>query len=517
MKTVFAYTRVSTVRQGTTGSSLTEQKSAIQHYATQNSLCIKAWFEEQETAAKQGRPIFGKLLARMRLGEATGIIIHKIDRSARNLRDWADLGELVDKGFEIHLAHESLDLKSRGGRLAADIQAVVAADYVRNLRQEVLKGIKGRLKQGLYPWPAPRGYLDQGGGKPKILDPQTAPLVKRLFELYATGEYSLKALTREARIIGLKGRGGRPLSPNGISTIFHTTFYIGIVLHRPTGERYPGVHEPLISIALFDKVQTILAGKMIRKETTHSFSFRRMVRCHSCRRFLSGERQKGLIYYRCHSDNCRGVSIRHEVVKDYAAKFLSMLTLPPDTLASLRAEFELLMDEKYGDRESLRRSGQLNLTKCEERLRQLTDRYLDGDLDRSTFLERKERLVVEQAHIRERLTGLSAAGNPVGMKFELFFELQKSLYKAENLLSEANLARFLKETSSNFWIDGKSLSVEPKTAYFELANALGIPNCGATRCIVRSSWILPQRPLTKNKIKRLAKSLLGSWLAEEDG
>ncbi len=52
---------------------------------------------------------------------------------------------------EVHFANESLDLQSRGGRLSADIQAVVAADYIRNLREETRKGFYGRLKQGLCP------------------------------------------------------------------------------------------------------------------------------------------------------------------------------------------------------------------------------------------------------------------------------------------------------------------------------------------------------------------------------
>jgi len=56
------------------------------------------------------------------------------------LRDWADLGELIDAGVEVHFATESLDLHTRGGRLSADIQAVVAADYIRNLREETRKG-----------------------------------------------------------------------------------------------------------------------------------------------------------------------------------------------------------------------------------------------------------------------------------------------------------------------------------------------------------------------------------------
>ena len=111
MKSVFAYVRVSTVRQGTHGSSLSEQQSAIERYATKHNLNIVEWFEEQETAAKRGRPIFSRMLKLLERQKATGVIIHKIDRSARNLKDWADLAELIDRGVEIHFAHESLDLQ----------------------------------------------------------------------------------------------------------------------------------------------------------------------------------------------------------------------------------------------------------------------------------------------------------------------------------------------------------------------------------------------------------------------
>lgn len=102
------------------------------------------------------------------------LVVHKIDRSARNFRDWALIGDLADSGIEIHFATETLDFGSRGGRLAADVQAVVAADYIRNLRDETKKGLQGRLKQGIYPFKAPLGYLDTGGGNPKA--PATVPV-----------------------------------------------------------------------------------------------------------------------------------------------------------------------------------------------------------------------------------------------------------------------------------------------------------------------------------------------------
>src|SRR5262250_985510 len=183
MKQFYGYVRVSTAKQGEKGVSLQEQRDAIERYAQRNGLQISEWFEERETAAKRGRPIFNKMLKLLKSGKSDGVIIHKIDRSARNLKDWADLGELIDGGIEVHFANESLDLHSRGGRLSADIQAVVAADYIRNLREETIKGFYGRLKQGLYPLPAPVGYLDQGRGRPKVIDPLNGPLVRLAFEL----------------------------------------------------------------------------------------------------------------------------------------------------------------------------------------------------------------------------------------------------------------------------------------------------------------------------------------------
>jgi DNA invertase Pin-like site-specific DNA recombinase len=90
------------------------------------------------------------MLKLLRQRKAEGVVMHKIDRSARNLKDWADLVDLADRGIEVQFANEGLDLNSRGGRLSADIQAVVASDYIRNLREEAKKGIYGRLKQGFH-------------------------------------------------------------------------------------------------------------------------------------------------------------------------------------------------------------------------------------------------------------------------------------------------------------------------------------------------------------------------------
>lgn len=74
MKSYFAYIRVSTARQGEEGVSLQEQKSSILEYASKRGMHIAEWFEEQESAAKRGRPVFTRLVAMLKARRAAGIV-----------------------------------------------------------------------------------------------------------------------------------------------------------------------------------------------------------------------------------------------------------------------------------------------------------------------------------------------------------------------------------------------------------------------------------------------------------
>ena len=103
-KTCFAYTRVSTVKQGD-GVSLEAQREAISAFAKRHGLKVSRWFEEKETAAKRGRPVFDEVVRALQAREAEGLIVHKIDRSARNFSDWARVGDLVDSGIDINTHH----------------------------------------------------------------------------------------------------------------------------------------------------------------------------------------------------------------------------------------------------------------------------------------------------------------------------------------------------------------------------------------------------------------------------
>jgi site-specific DNA recombinase len=425
-KKYFGYIRVSTAKQGEKGVSLQEQKDAILQYAQRYGLSITQWFEERESAAKRGRALFTQMMKQLQRGNARGVIIHKIDRSARNLKDWADLGELIDAGVEVHFANESLDLNTRGGRLSADIQAVVASDYIRNLREETKKGFYGRLKQGFYPLPAPLGYLDCGKAKTKELDPERAPLVAKLFTLYGTGKYSLHRLLDESRDWGLRNRRGRTLTLNGLSTILNNPFYAGMILIHRTGELFAGNHRPLVAKSLFDRVQSILRGKTVVRTVRHNFAFRKRVRCGQCGYTLIGELQKGHVYYRCQRRTCPTTTVREETVDSAIAPLVAKLTFDAEELEYIRGWVDEARAHEHTRCQQELHNARLQLDGTRTRLGRLTDAFLDGTIEKPLFEARKAALLNDEQRIAEMIRNLEA-GNGGGLdRLERFLELIKN-------------------------------------------------------------------------------------------
>lgn len=460
MKKYVGYIRVSTPRQGEKGVSLQEQKEAIERYASRQRLTIVEWFEERTTAAKRGRRVFTQMMRLLTSRKVAGVVCHKIDRSARNLADWADLGELIDRGVEVHFAGESLDLQSRGGRLSADIQAVVAADFIRNLREETRKGLYGRLKQGLYPLGAPIGYLDAGAGKPKVIDPVRGPLIRETFELYATGTYSLEALCELMKERGLRKKTGAPLTIPNLSYILNNPFYFGLIKLRSTGETFWGIHEPLVSKALFDNVRRVLRGKIAARTKKHEFMFRRLLRCKHCGYALIGEERKGHVYYRCHTRTCPTTCLREERVLEAVQEQLRTVLFTPDEKAYcdhvIHAQAANWLKQAESTRESLSR----DLGNVKARILKLTDAFLDGTIEKELFEERKEGLLLERKELEEKLERLGKRGKSNTESLAGYLEEADSLYLRYLLATPEERRELIHSATSNLEVDQKDVVVK---------------------------------------------------------
>jgi len=488
MKPYFGYIRVSDKKQEK-GVSLEAQRHDIEKFAAQRGFDVIAWFVEVQTAAKAGRAKFAQMLARLEKGEAQGVVIHKIDRGARNLGDWNNLSSLFDRGIDVQFAHEPIDLHTRGGRLSADILAVVAADFIRNNKQEARKGFYGRLQQGIYPLPAPVGYLDKGAGLPKVPDATRAPLVKLAFDLYASNMYGLIELRREMKVRGLRSINGKVMSLNAISWMLHNPFYVGLIHIKRTGETFQGKHAPLVTKATFDRVQAILAGKTVFRSVKHDFVFRRLVSCEECGLHLIGERQKGkYVYYRCHGEHSAPTCVRENSLHDIVQKHLQLLVSDE---AELREFRDMVDDERANvaeETDKLRYSLKLRLAKCDDRVRRLTDAYIDQLIDQETFEARKRGLLGERRNLLDRVGKVSAEDLPKAGAFKKL-ELGNAAYMgyfSGNVFEKRNM---ICQVTSNLIAEGNNAAIRLKSPYQEIANwrqsQNGAPRRGTPRTRTR--------------------------------
>ena len=485
MKQYFAYIRVSTAKQGQHGSSLQEQRDAILAFCHRHDLIISEWFEDRETAAKAGRTQFMRMMLLLEKQKAAGLILHKIDRGARNLWDWARLQELIDGGIDVRFAHEDLDLRSRGGRLAADIQAVVAADYVRNLREEVIKGQRGRLKQGLFPFGAVLGYLNNGRGKPKTIDPVRGPLVRQAFELYASGKFSFDGLRHELRRRGLFRSDGKALSRCSLTSMLRNSFYAGVIRVRATGETFAGIHEPLINVHLFHAVQDVLDGKITKGPRTHSFLYRQMFSCGECGRSLVGERQKGHVYYRCHDRDCSTTGVREEAISAAVAQAFARLRFSAEELGQLRPFIESENKSAEDLRTARVKAVAIRVAALQEREARLTDMFLDGMLDREAYRSRQASLAFELAKAKQEHAQILRQTPPADDIAERLATIGRLDWR-DMAAHPDHLRAMLKSASSNRKLIAKKPCIELQWPLEDLCKELNVLRCAPSSVTCRT-------------------------------
>jgi site-specific DNA recombinase len=268
-----------------------------------------AYVERAESARSDDRPVLQQMLKELPTLGVQYLIVHKVDRLARNRLDDAMLYQrLQEMGITLVSASENID-ETPAGRLMHGMLATFAEYYSNNLANEVKKGLHQKHRQGGTPFRAPIGYLHERklvegrDVRTVIVDPDRAPLVQLAFQLYASGQWSLIRLTAHLEAQGLVSRPTpkRPVHPLGVSAVHRllsNPYYVGVVAYA--GETAVGRHEPLIDQATFERVQSLLlAGRHGERASKHEHYLRGTIVCAECggRLLFGRHRGRGGVYY----------------------------------------------------------------------------------------------------------------------------------------------------------------------------------------------------------------------------
>jgi len=450
------YLRVSSREQADEGYSISAQREACRRLIEDRGwTLVDEYVDAGESARTADRPAFRTLLDRLSEDPVDCLVVHKLDRLARNLEDHVAVrAKLRKAGVELISVTESLE-ESASGKLVEGILASIAEFYSANLSQEIRKGLTEKARQGGWPGRAPIGYrnirLERNGRRGEAIivpDTEQAAFVRQAFELYATGEWPLAKLHDEMSRRGLRTRQGTVIALSKLAEALKNRAYIGKVVWN--GIEYEGIHEPLVSPELFASVQSVfeLHDRAGGRQRRHNNYLRGTLFCATCGSRLSITVAKGRFPYffclgaRGRRTDCRQPYVPTEEIELQVEELYRRIRLP----RRLREEIEHRLHDEIAARQFDRaRAGELwrrRLKRLDTEREKLLRAHYAGVIDLELFDREQKRIRSEVAQAKVQLEATDARLAREQETLQLARRLAANLYRAYRTASPLTRRRY---------------------------------------------------------------------------
>lgn len=454
-KKCILFCRVSSRDQEITGYSLDSQKKLLTDYAKKQGFKISKTFSITETASKcTERKTYNEALKYVEKENVDCMVCEKIDRLTRNPKDAGVISDLVmgSNNREVHFVKEnfilSKDTKSHDCFIW-DMKVAVAHFYTNNLSEEVNKGTVEKAEQGWFPSKSPLGYVTTGekGHKTHIIDNEKAPLVKKMFELYSSGLYTLAQLTKKINKMGLRNSGGGKVTKSRVHVYLQDLFYVGEFIWKE--KKYSGKHEPLISKDLYNKVQEKL-GRPTQdcgQYKKHLPVFKTMIRCEECGGTVAWTIQKGHWYGHCnHFKKCNQKKyIRQEKVEEQIFEQIKNIAPKNEKVLewlnrAIKSTHKDSKEDIVGRRTSLNKQFEILDKRLEAMYLDKLDKKISTDFYKKKsgeFTKDKENILDELSKLEKENTAYYEAGYAIHVlasKAEQIYYSQKATAEDKRLL-----------------------------------------------------------------------------------
>ena len=421
----FLYARKSTDVEDKQVLSIDAQLTELRAFAREQNLEVVEEFIEKQSAKIPGRPIFGQMLKRIERGEVSGIVSWHPDRLARNSVDggqivyFLDIGKLASLKFPSHWFENTPQ-----GKFSLSMAFVQSKYYVDSLSENTKRGLRQKVRMGIFPSQAPLGYLNDSRTKTIVVEKKKSRIVRLAFEKYIKGNMRLEDVSNFLAKSGVTTRTGKRISKTKASFILSNPFYIG--LFKYGGEIHEGKHEPIISKKLFDEAQEMLKfrGQPERKPQNEPQPYCGLISCASCGMMITAEnktkRQKNgnvhyYVYYRCTKKSkamkCKEMSLRSEKLDEQLSSLIKKVSLPKDWAEELN---RLALQDHKNSAPSLTacvKEKEIKLSVISQKLERLLAGYLDQVIDQPDYCLQKAKLLSEKKSLQEEMTSLSHKQN----------------------------------------------------------------------------------------------------------
>lgn len=282
--------------------------------------------------------------------------------------------------------------------------------------------------------------VTENGKRIHAPNPEIKALIQRTFKKYLEPSQTLKTITKEMELMGIRTRKGRPYNRSYVDKMLSNPFYIGI--NRFNGKDYPGAQQPILSKKLFEAVQQKKHGKRPHKLTRHNPIFKGLIKCSSCQKLVTWQLQKGRYYGVCKrtTEDCKvGKMLREDSLEEMVTELLDKLVCPSREIIQWVAD--AIRKEQKGtieDREKLVASIHAQLERVNHMDDSLYDDKLAGEITQSKYGEKHTLFVEERKNLQEKLEKLDQSA---GLRLEHTLVLLELSQRAAELYRQKSPER----------------------------------------------------------------------------
>ena len=368
------YIRVSTEDQAREGFSLGEQEDKLKQLCDYKGYEVYKVYCDAGISAKdmEHRPKFQEMLKDMKDGKINYIVAYKLDRVTRSVRDLEELISQLEK-YNTYLVcdRDDVNTSTANGRFFVRMLTVLSQLEIEIVSERTKFGLNGAIKSGHLPGQVALGFKKDGNRK-TIIDPATAPIVKRVFDLYLQGKTFLQIsnIFNEEKVLNKNWKDTH------IERIINNRLYMGdYEMYKRLKEWknvepviYMNVVDPIIPRYIWEECQ---AQKIINQRTytrDRVYTFFQKLKCPKCGKIMkckgSGGKRRKYVYYNC--EDCHE-NIRESYVEEEFEKIVGQLLRFDneynELFLPLFADKEKSVDKSDIEREII------NLTKQKERIK----------------------------------------------------------------------------------------------------------------------------------------------------